>query len=281
MLAQGRSDPLLIRQRHCQARLALAVGGAALDKGLSWQFPTRCHQHARSWLYVPARLCCSPLWHAQVRITGHSLGGALATLAAYDIAAAAEKQCTCRVHTTVYTFGAPRVGNHAFAKEYRAKVGLACEEWLPAAATAAAAAADAACTADMSLSWQCLCALMDNRSVWHSELSLGCAAGARLLEHHQCAPPVPASVLPASCMCVQSAGPLSVRCTQASQEWGWRLAACTGVQLACRCSAAGQGLSLCGELCRTRMLWPGRASSCSGTSVRARGCSSPQRATCW
>ena len=58
----------------------------------------------------------------QVLITGHSLGGALATLAAYDITRAAEEQCPIKVHCMVYTFGAPRVGNHAFARDYRHKV---------------------------------------------------------------------------------------------------------------------------------------------------------------
>lgn len=50
-------------------------------------------------------------------ITGHSLGGALATLAAIDIA-------TNSAFTTpiIYTFGAPRVGNPAFVKTYNATV---------------------------------------------------------------------------------------------------------------------------------------------------------------
>ena len=46
-------------------------------------------------------------------IAGHSLGGALATLAAYDLQAEfgfKELQC--------YTFGCPRTGNHAFAQDY-------------------------------------------------------------------------------------------------------------------------------------------------------------------
>jgi predicted lipase len=51
-----------------------------------------------------------------VFVTGHSLGAALATLAAYDIAAA------CRVDACLYTFGGPRVGNPLFAKNFNAKV---------------------------------------------------------------------------------------------------------------------------------------------------------------
>jgi triacylglycerol lipase len=46
-------------------------------------------------------------------ITGHSLGGALATLAALDISAN-----TGFRNPKVYTFAAPRVGNPAFVKKY-------------------------------------------------------------------------------------------------------------------------------------------------------------------
>ncbi|CAL8462126.1 g1657 [Coccomyxa elongata] len=50
-------------------------------------------------------------WH--VYLTGHSLGGALATLAAYDIQAAFGIK-----DLQVYTYGAPRTGNYAFARDY-------------------------------------------------------------------------------------------------------------------------------------------------------------------
>lgn len=50
-------------------------------------------------------------------LVGHSLGGALAQLAAHDIATAGAKQ-GLTVRLGCYTFGAPRVGNHAFAREY-------------------------------------------------------------------------------------------------------------------------------------------------------------------
>jgi hypothetical protein len=48
---------------------------------------------------------------AQVLVTGHSSGGALATLAAVDL-----KRLHHSVHIQLYTFGSPRVGNRAFAK---------------------------------------------------------------------------------------------------------------------------------------------------------------------
>merc|ERR1712014_236113 len=46
-------------------------------------------------------------------MAGHSLGGALATFASWD--ARAIKNITVK---SVYTFGAPRVGNDAFAWNY-------------------------------------------------------------------------------------------------------------------------------------------------------------------
>ena len=49
--------------------------------------------------------------------TGHSLGGALATLAAYDFATAAQA-CGKTLNLACYTFGCPRVGNHAFAHDF-------------------------------------------------------------------------------------------------------------------------------------------------------------------
>jgi len=52
-----------------------------------------------------------------VYVTGHSLGGALATLAAHAI-----KSAHPSVDMTVYTFGSPRVGNKSFAYEYNTLV---------------------------------------------------------------------------------------------------------------------------------------------------------------
>ncbi|BDA50387.1 probable lipase at C-terminar half [Coccomyxa sp. Obi] len=53
----------------------------------------------------------------QVYLTGHSLGGALAMLAAYDVARALEGVAK-RTEVACYTFGSPRVGNYAFAWDY-------------------------------------------------------------------------------------------------------------------------------------------------------------------
>ncbi|MBN2984962.1 MULTISPECIES: lipase family protein [Cohnella] len=49
--------------------------------------------------------------------TGHSLGGALATLCALDLASRSEGR-----PPTVYTYGAPRVGDPAFVKAFNGKV---------------------------------------------------------------------------------------------------------------------------------------------------------------
>ncbi|EFN56581.1 hypothetical protein CHLNCDRAFT_144281 [Chlorella variabilis] len=58
--------------------------------------------------------------------TGHSLGGALASLAAHDAVALGASLAAAlpggAPQVRVYTFGAPRPGNHAFARDYLATV---------------------------------------------------------------------------------------------------------------------------------------------------------------
>ncbi|RHY32254.1 hypothetical protein DYB32_002708 [Aphanomyces invadans] len=58
-----------------------------------------------------------PLAPLQIYCTGHSLGGALATLCAVDLALAQPN-----VAVTMYNFGSPRVGNHAFRLLFNAIV---------------------------------------------------------------------------------------------------------------------------------------------------------------
>ncbi len=53
---------------------------------------------------------------------GHSLGGALATLAAFDIRRHLLDNMQSNAEVVCYTFAAPRTGNHAFAREYNAMV---------------------------------------------------------------------------------------------------------------------------------------------------------------
>ena len=55
----------------------------------------------------------SAYWHC----AGHSLGGALATLAAHSFATRA-LELGAQPAVTCYTFGSPRAGNPAFAREY-------------------------------------------------------------------------------------------------------------------------------------------------------------------
>ena len=53
-----------------------------------------------------------------INITGHSLGGSLATLCAFDLFT----EHRDAIDITVYTFGQPRVGNRAFSVDYDAKI---------------------------------------------------------------------------------------------------------------------------------------------------------------
>lgn len=60
------------------------------------------------------------LQSAGVVAAGHSLGGALATLAAFDIRRHLMDNMQSNAEVVCYTFAAPRTGNHAFAREYNA-----------------------------------------------------------------------------------------------------------------------------------------------------------------
>ncbi|MEM9806011.1 MAG: lipase family protein [Cyanobacteria bacterium P01_D01_bin.56] len=55
-------------------------------------------------------------------VTGHSLGGALAKLCAVDL----QYNLGSEVSMEVYTFGAPRIGNKAFAESYNHRVPKTC-----------------------------------------------------------------------------------------------------------------------------------------------------------
>ncbi|KAA8498137.1 Lipase [Porphyridium purpureum] len=70
------------------------------------------HQElAASWAEDPSKY--NPF---RILVTGHSLGGALATLFALDL------KVSCGIDSEVYTFGQPRVGNKAFARFYNSEV---------------------------------------------------------------------------------------------------------------------------------------------------------------
>ncbi|CAK9166987.1 unnamed protein product [Ilex paraguariensis] len=58
-------------------------------------------------------------WH--VYVTGHSLGGALATLLALELSSSQLAKCGA-INVTMYNFGSPRVGNRRFADVYNEKV---------------------------------------------------------------------------------------------------------------------------------------------------------------
>ncbi|KAG9412300.1 hypothetical protein AC1031_015230 [Aphanomyces cochlioides] len=56
----------------------------------------------------------------QLYMTGHSLGGALATLASFDVST--DRDFHLDEEVVLYTLGAPRVGNHKFAAIFNRKV---------------------------------------------------------------------------------------------------------------------------------------------------------------
>jgi hypothetical protein len=56
-----------------------------------------------------------------VYVTGHSLGGALSTLCAYDVAGRT-RWAGAAPRVVVYNYGSPRVGNAVFAAEFNARV---------------------------------------------------------------------------------------------------------------------------------------------------------------
>ncbi|KAJ4967692.1 hypothetical protein NE237_014393 [Protea cynaroides] len=58
-------------------------------------------------------------WH--IYVTGHSLGGALATLLALELSSGQLAKCGA-ISVTMYNFGSPRVGNKKFAEIYNEKV---------------------------------------------------------------------------------------------------------------------------------------------------------------
>ena len=62
-----------------------------------------------------------------VLLCGHSLGGALATLCAFDLRSMCGDRTLPGSKLAVYTFGSPRVGNRAFARFYDAHV--CCNHW--------------------------------------------------------------------------------------------------------------------------------------------------------
>jgi triacylglycerol lipase len=58
----------------------------------------------------------------QVYVTGHSLGGALATLCALDLQEMFRKMNLQGIAITIYTFGSPRVGTKRFANYFNGKI---------------------------------------------------------------------------------------------------------------------------------------------------------------
>ncbi|GBF90755.1 hypothetical protein Rsub_03056 [Raphidocelis subcapitata] len=64
----------------------------------------------------------SPSSPWRVLVTGHSLGGALATLCAYELAGRNHKTGPGSLEVSMYTYGGPRVGNMAFADAFNERL---------------------------------------------------------------------------------------------------------------------------------------------------------------
>ena len=94
---------------------------SAHEPGCQWSLSARCLQvckpltglHIQDHAHCKMFLLCA---------SGHSLGGALATLAAYDIRKALQACGQGDAEVMCYSFGAPRTGNHAFARDYNCVV---------------------------------------------------------------------------------------------------------------------------------------------------------------
>jgi triacylglycerol lipase len=93
-----------------QRRYKCVKGAGQTHRGISDIYDSMRKVVLASLLRFPD---CRSLW-----ITGHSLGGALATLCALD--AASNTSCGIPV---VYTYGSPRVGDPEFAQAYSKTVG--------------------------------------------------------------------------------------------------------------------------------------------------------------
>lgn len=108
---------------------------AQVTRGRGGGGARRRHDAATIRPHTPPTLPLSSVWRVvdecmaaggegtpwRIYLTGHSLGGALATLAAFD--AAATEFASGQVEgLTLYTYGSPRVGNGAFASSFDAAV---------------------------------------------------------------------------------------------------------------------------------------------------------------
>ena len=94
---------------------------ATSDAPCVLSLPALSISHLRTATFPHKFYALIPLTHSVhdllAHAAGHSLGGALATLAAHSFATRARQEGATPA-VTCYTFGSPRAGNHAFAAEY-------------------------------------------------------------------------------------------------------------------------------------------------------------------
>ncbi|RHY29564.1 hypothetical protein DYB32_005046 [Aphanomyces invadans] len=107
---------LIVHLRHELLDTQAIVCMHRTRKRLVVAFRGSAYAAVRSDLKETLRLLLDEHPDLSLYVTGHSMGGALAVLAAYD----------CAVHfniaITMYNFGAPRVGNPAFVRQYNRAV---------------------------------------------------------------------------------------------------------------------------------------------------------------
>lgn len=87
-------------------KMSLYETGGKVHHGFS-----RAYNSIKTQVRSSVKFLLETFPEAHILVTGHSLGGALATLAAIDL-----KRLHLSTHIQLYTFGSPRVGNRAFAK---------------------------------------------------------------------------------------------------------------------------------------------------------------------
>ncbi|OQR97938.1 hypothetical protein ACHHYP_09435 [Achlya hypogyna] len=110
--SRGRRRSCKELLQHCAARIPIL--NLALPRVHSGFW--KAYEAVRDDLKETLRLLLQDEPELSVYVTGHSMGGALAVLAAYDVAT----HFSVPVH--MYNFGGPRVGNPAFVRQYDRRV---------------------------------------------------------------------------------------------------------------------------------------------------------------
>ena len=144
-LRPHRDEGAAGRRRSVDARTAAPARAAKIPGGVHAGF-LGAYNSVRLDLHreLMAELQARPGEYDEIAVTGHSLGGALATLCVLDLRTsvlplvnarlrerrkrrlefgiAAARSEAAEISTLCYTFGSPRVGDHDFARYFQARV---------------------------------------------------------------------------------------------------------------------------------------------------------------